>query len=561
MIQESQHEKTISLCVQGEKLEVQKGSSLLNIVPLFEKYFDYPILGAKFNNKLVDLYTEITEQGKIEFLDVSSEDGMRIYRQSLVFILAKAVEELFPERRLIVKHSLGKSYYCSFLKMDDVLATDIIALEAKMRELVKGKVQIIPQYLSRENVLKILTAQGNDEEVAFMNDLELGKIKVYTATSYSNYSYQCLASDAGKLTVFKLERHAKGFLLRFPAPWNLSKVAPYPNLPKLGQVFRESEEWANILGINNLASLNKLIRKDILESNNLIHIAEALHEKKIAGIADEVFKQRDKLRIILIAGPSSSGKTTFAQRLAVQLRVLGLQPMPISLDDYFVDRVNTPKDEWGEFNFEALEAIDISLFNQNLQELINGRQVEMPSFNFETGNREWKGKKLSVKRGHPLIIEGIHGLNEKLTASIDRDNKYKIYISALTQISIDDHNRIPTTDTRLIRRIVRDNQFRGQNALRTLKQWSSVRRGEEKNIFPYQEEADVMFNSALIYELGVLKKYAYPLLSDVGSEIEEYTDANRLLNLLQYFPDICDKYVPLNSILREFIGGSSIHGK
>ncbi|HHZ17544.1 MAG TPA: nucleoside kinase [Clostridia bacterium] len=545
----------------GKNLEVPVGTTLLNIAASYEDEFQYPILGARFNNELVDLYTEITKPGNIQFFDVTTEDGMRIYRQSLVFILAKAAGELFPNRRLVVEHSLGKSYYCEFAGEDEVSPLDIIALEAKMREIVEAEEPIIPQFLSSENALRILEAQGHAEKVAFLQELDWKKIKIYCAGSYSNYSYQLLAPDTGRMKVFKLQNYAKGFILRFPDPQNPSELAPYPNLPKLGQVFRESEEWANILGVDNLDGFFHFVKRDYEDVTSLIHIAEALQEKKIASIADDIYGQRDKLRLILIAGPSSSGKTTFAQRLAIQLRVLGLQPVKISLDDYFVNRDQTPRDECGEIDFECLEAIDLALFNDHLQKLIAGYAVETPVFNFQSGGREWNGHKLQVSPGNPIIIEGIHGLNERLTPAINRENKYKIYISALTQISIDDHNRIPTTDTRLIRRIVRDHLFRGQTALGTLKLWPSVRRGEERNIFPFQEEADIMFNSSLVYELGILKKHATPLLQEVSREEKEYGDAQRLLNLLSYFPDVSEQYVPLNSILREFIGGSSIHGK
>ena len=551
----------LTIEISNQEMQVPTGTTLLNLVTVLEQDLPYPILGAKYNGELVDLYTEVNTPGKIELVDITSEDGMRIYWQSLVFLLARAVYELFPRRKLMVQHSLGKSYYCEFKGMEYISPLDLIALEAKMKEFVEAEEPIIPQYLSREIALRMLLAQGHEEKVALLENLDYQKIRIYTSGPYSNYSYRVLAPDTGRLKVFRLEAYAQGFLLRFPDSSNPLQVASYPNLPKLGQVFRESGEWASILGVNNLAGLFGLCKQDQQKYTQLIHIAEALHEKKIARIADEIYSQHEKLRIVLIAGPSSSGKTTFAQRLAIQLRVLGLQPISISLDDYFVDRDNTPLDESGEVNFEALEAIDLELFNQQLQELIAGHTVEVPTFNFETGLREWKGKKMQVKQGHPLIIEGIHGLNERLTSSVPRENKYKIYISALTQITIDDHNRIQTTDTRLIRRIVRDNRFRGQSALETLKRWPSVRRGEEKNIFSYQEEAEIMFNSALIYELFILKSYAVPLLSEVSSTKKEYTDARRLLALLEYFPEIPADNVPLNSILREFIGGSSIHGQ
>lgn len=552
--------KPIQLQTKGELREVENGSLLLNLLSDLMPEQPSPVMGAKYNNRIVDLYGEATESGTLEFIDLSSEDGLRIYRQSLVFLLSRAVYELFPAYKLLVKHSLSKNFYCEFEGFETVSPLELQALEAKMREMIQADEPIIPQILSKERALKMLATFGHEEKVTLLRSLPQEEIKLYTSGSFSSYSYSVLASSTGVLGVFQLQPYAKGFLLRFPGPENPRTVAPYPRLPKLGQIFRESEEWAEILGIRNLAGLTRLLDKHEGEANTLIHVTEALQEKKIAQIADEVFQHRERLRLILIAGPSSSGKTTFAQRLAIQLRVLGLRPVSVSMDDYFVDREFTPRDEKGEYDFEALEAVDLKLFNQNLLQMIENKQVECPSFDFQQGCRLWNGKRLQVEAGHPIIVEGIHALNEKLTPAISRDNKYKIYISALTQIAIDHNNRIPTTDSRLIRRMVRDHQYRNQSALDTLKRWPSVRAGEEKNIFPYQEDADIMFNSALIYELGVLKKYAYPLLAAVAQKEPEFSDAQRLIKLLYYFPDIKDDIVPLNSILREFIGGSSIHG-
>lgn len=548
----------VSIKIQGNIITLPQGSLLFDLINNLEND-DLIIVGAKYNKKIVDLYTEVNEDGEIEFIDLASENGLRIYRQSIVFLLTKAAYELFPDYDIIVEHSLGKSYYCEIAGIDKVSHTELIALQAKMLELAKKDEPIIPQVISRENAIRILSAIGREKTVSLLEKMTWDKVKVHTSGSYSDYSYSVLTPSTKSLKTFKLEPYAKGFLLRFPSQDNPLIVAPYPNLPKLGQIFRESEEWAGILGISDLSGYIDAVNTSKKESNNIIHVAEALHEKKIAQIADEIYAKRDELRLILIAGPSSSGKTTFAQRLATQLRVLGLKPQSISMDDYFVDRELTPKDEKGEYDFEALEAIDLKLFNKHLQMLINCEEVECPVFNFHRGMREDQGRTVKLEINNPIIIEGIHGLNEQLTASIKRENKYKIYISALTQISIDNHNRIPTTDTRLIRRIVRDNQFRSQNALSTLQRWPSVRNGEERNIFPYQEEADVMFNSALIYEISVLKKSAYPLLSEVSSNKEQFSDARRLLCLLSHFPDVSDEIVPLNSILREFIGGSSYH--
>jgi len=556
-----QQKKVISLQINGKKVETEEGSLLLHLLPPAEEMNNKPpIVGAKYNNLIVDLYTEVNEDGIVEFLDLSSEDGLRIYRQSLVFLLSRAFYELFPQTKIQVEHSLNKNYYCEIEGLDKVSSLDLQALEAKMREYVAADEPIIPQTLSRKTALDILSAYGYEEKVTLLENLDLAEIKLYTVGSYYDYSYSVLAPSTGLLKVFRLQPYAKGFLLMFPAANDYRKVAPYTPLPKLAQIFRESESWLDILGIRNLSGLINLLKRGEDEAVSLIHVAEALHEKKIAQIADQIYQHHQRLRLILIAGPSSSGKTTFAQRLAIQLKVLGLRPISISMDDYFVDREHTPRDEKGDYDFEAVEAVDLHLFNEDLRCLIAGEQVECPIYNFQTGSREPKGRILQVEEGHPIIIEGIHALNERVTASIKRENKYKIYISALTQINIDNSNRVPTTDVRLIRRIVRDSSYRGQSALETLNRWASVRQGEEMNIFPFQEEADIMFNSALIYELGVLKKHAYEHLEKVARDEPEYATAQRLLTLLSYFPEIDDKAVPLNSILREFIGGSSIHG-
>lgn len=555
---EQRKERNVQLKIAGKVVEAEPGSLILGLLPDAGDISQSPIVAARYNNIIVDLYTEVKEEGDLEFIDLDSEDGLRIYRQSLVFLLNRAVYELFPHYKVLVNHSLSKNYYCEIEGFTAISPLDLTALEAKMQELVRADEPIIPQVLSKERAIKLLKAVGHEEKAVLLADLPHKEIKLYTSGPFSSYSYSVLAPSTGGLGVFQLKTYAEGFLLRFPDPENPRTIVPYPRLPKLGQIFRESEEWAEILGVRNLAGLRRMVAKG--ETNNFIHVVEALHEKKIAQIADEIYHQRDRLQLILIAGPSSSGKTTFAQRLSTQLRVLGLRPISVSMDDYFVDREHTPVDEKGNYDFEAVEAVDLQLFNNDLKELVDCNEVECPIFNFQEGRRQWPGRKLQVEEGHPIIIEGIHALNERTTCSIPRDNKYKIYISALTQIAIDNSNRIPTTDTRLIRRIVRDNQYRSHSALATLKRWPSVRAGEERNIFPFQEDADIMFNSALIYELGVLKKYAYPLLKDVGQQEREFSDAQRLLKLLSHFPEVSDDAVPLNSILREFIGGSSIHG-
>lgn len=549
----------VSLQIEGRNLQVPLGLTLLQLSGEYKEKFPSPIVGARYNNEVVDLYTEIREGGRVEFIDLTTEDGLRIYRKSLVLLMTRAAFELFPQYSIQVKHSLNKNYYCEFAGLDSPPPLELLALEAKMRELVAQKEAIIPQIFSKKAALEKLAEFGQGEKVDFLQGLAMEEIKLYTCGPYCSYAHGVLAPNTQTLGVFQLQLYAKGFLLRFPAAEEPGIIGPIPQISKLSQVFRESEEWARILGMHNLAGLKKLLTQGNQDSNCLIHIAEALHEKRIAQIADEIYKRRDKLRIILIAGPSSSGKTTFARRLAIQLRVLGLKPVSVSTDDYFVNRELTPRDENGNLDFEALQAVDLPLFNSHLLQLIGCEEIECPIFNFHIGSRELHCKKIQVEEGNPIIIEGIHALNEALTSSINREFKFKIYISALTMIGIDHHNRIPTTDTRLIRRLVRDNRYRSQDALATLKRWASVRAGEEKNIFPFQEEADIMFNSALVYELGVLKKFANPLLNIIGPQEPEYTAAQRLLGLLDLFPAIPDTAIPLNSILREFIGGSSLH--
>jgi uridine kinase len=363
-----------------------------------------------------------------------------------------------------------------------------------------------------------------------------------------------MVPSMGYLKVFDLLYYDPGFILMYPQAGDPFHIPPFHDLPKLARIFKEAEEWANILDVGDVGALNdKVVSGEI---NEIILVNEGLHEKKIANIADMIYAGKDKIKIVLIAGPSSSGKTTFARRLSIQLRVLGLKPYPLSLDDYFVDREHTPKDESGNYDFESIRALDLELFNQHLAALLNGEEVEIPRFNFRTGLREWIGRKYKMEKDAVLVIEGIHGLNEILTSSVPRENKYKIYISALTQLNIDNHNRIPTTDSRLMRRIVRDYLYRGRDAATTILTWPQVRAGEEKNIFPYQEEADIMFNSALVYEMCILKKYAAPLLREIPVSSPAYLEAKRLLTFLSYFLEAEENAIPNNSIIREFIGGS-----
>lgn len=541
----------------GESREYDKGTVLLQIAKEVQELYSTPIVAAKVNNAIKDLQSTLDTDCKIEFFDLSTDLGNKVYQRSLTFVMLTAARELFPQGQVTVEHSLSKGLYCEWYIGRAVTVKDVAALQEKMRSIIKEDCPISMKSLPIAEAIDLFKASRQKEKVKHLQQLKRPRVRIYYCKEAYDYFYGTMAPSTGYLDVFELTFFASGFILRFPEKEAPDRLPKFEEQRKLSEIFLEAERWGSILRCGYVATLN-----DYVENNgiaDIIRVAEALHEKKIAQIADFVSEHRKEVRVILVAGPSSSGKTTFAQRLNIQLRVNGVRPVPISLDDYFVNRDHTPKDEKGDYDFEAIEAIDLPLFNEHLRRILEGEAVEVPFYNFKLGEREYRGHIIQVDKDQPLIIEGIHGLNERLTQSVPRDHKVKIYISALTQLSIDNHNRIPTTDTRLIRRIVRDSQFRSHDALRTLKMWSSVRRGEERNIFPFQEEADIMFNSALIYELGVLKKYAEPLLSKVTETEAEYSEARRLLNFLSYFKDIADDDVPPNSILREFIGKSCFY--
>jgi uridine kinase len=540
--------------VHGERREYSQHISLLKIAQEIQSRFTAPIVAAKVNNEIEDLQFVPRTGDAIEFFDVTTETGNKVYQRSLTFVMITAVQELFPRGEVTVEHSLSKGLYCELYIGHDVTAEDIHAIEIRMKKIIAENRPITKKTLPIDEAVRLFAVTGQDEKVKLLKQLERTTVSIYYCGASYDYFYGTLVPSTGYLSLFALKFFQPGFILCFPEKENPDMLPQFIEHPKLAQIFLEAEKWGGILHCGYVANLNEYVRKG--EIGDIIRVAEALHEKKIAQIADFVAEHRNKVRVILVAGPSSSGKTTFAQRLGIQLRVNGLRPVPISLDDYFVDREHTPRDENGDFDFEAIEAIDLDLFNEHLKNLLEGAVVTLPTYNFKTGRREYKKQQIKIENDQPLIVEGIHGLNEKLTSAVLREQKVKIYISALTQLSIDNHNRIPTTDTRLIRRIVRDSQFRGHDALKTLQLWPQVRRGEERNIFPFQEEADIMFNSALIYELGVLKKYAEPLLKKVGSETAEYAEAKRLLNFLSYFFAIGDEEISSNSILREFIGHS-----
>ena len=541
----------------GESCQYEIGVTLLQISKEKQNLYTAPIVAALINNEIKDLQFSVNSDCTVDFLDLHTESGIKVYQRSLAFVMIVAANELFPQGKVTVEHSLSKGLYCELYIGQPITLDHLKALEMRMRHIVDENRLLTMKNMPIAEAVELFKVAGQGENVKHLEQLKREQVTIYYCGNSYGYFYGTMTPDTGNLKVFELRQHASGFILRFPEKENPDQLPEFVPQSKLSEIFLEAERWGKILQCGYVATLNEYVKDNKI--NDIIRVAEALHEKKIAHIADYVFQNKD-VRVILVAGPSSSGKTTFAQRLTVQLKVNGLRPVALSLDDYFIDRDRTPKDDNGNYDFEAIEAIDLKLFNDHLGRILNGEAVEVPSYNFMIGQREFHGHVIQINKNQPLIIEGIHGLNERLSSAVPRGHKVKIYVSALTQLSIDNHNRIPTTDTRLIRRIVRDSQFRSHDALKTLSMWSSVRRGEERNIFPFQEEADIMFNSALIYELGVLKKYAEPLLSKITHEQVEYSEAKRLLQFLASFESIDDLEIPLNSILREFTGSSCFYG-
>lgn len=539
----------------GIQEEYPIGISLLELSQGKKHQYETPIVAAKVNYNLKELHCTLKQDAHVEFLDLTTQDGLRIYQRSLLFVLIKAAKDLFPQRQLHVEHSLGRGIYCELHGDTSLTKNEVNEIKKRMQEIITLDLPIEKSTISKAQIREIFNQNEEYEKINLLTYRKEDTTNIYTLDHYSNYFFGYMLPSTGCLRDFDLKFYLPGMVLLKPTIGSPKKFAEFVEQKKLFSVYRDYEQWGEILEVADVAALNESIETGKIDE--LIKVAEAHHEKRISRIADEIYKNRDHIRIVLIAGPSSSGKTTFSRRLSTHLSVNGLKPIAISLDDYFVDRELTPRDEKGEYDFENIDAIDIELFNDHLLKLIQGEEVEIPTFNFVTGKREYTGKILKVERDNSIIIEGIHGLNEKLTGDIPQENKYKIYISALTQLNVDQHNRIPTTDTRLIRRMVRDHKYRGHDALNTLKLWPSVRRGEEKYIFPYQEEADVMFNSALFYELAVLKKYVEPLLKEIPMDNPYFSEAKRLLKFLKYFLSIEDERAILqNSILKEFIGGN-----
>ncbi|MBO8160118.1 MAG: nucleoside kinase [Thermosipho sp. (in: Bacteria)] len=543
----------------NEKIFLPIGSTLLEIYGKFQKYYDSPIVAAKINNTIVELFRPLYKPGEIEFLDINSVDGFRIYQRGLLFLLKISLKKLFPDFTLKVSHSIGKAIFCQLKnKNGKLLLTEhyVEKIKNEMDNLIAQNKQFKKHELLKKEAIELFKKFGYYDKINLLKYRKKKTVKIYQLDDYYDYFYGYMPPNTGILKYYDLKPYSEGFVLILPEFKNKEPILNFKPLPKLNAVFLEYEKWLEIMNIDSVGDLNDIIANGERSVTDLIIMSEALHEKRIAFIAEEI-KKRKNIRLILIAGPSSSGKTTFSKRLMVQLRASGLRPITISLDDYFVDREKTPKNEKGEYDFEALEAIDIELFNKHLLDLIEGKEVEIPKFDFTIGKRKPKGTLLKIEKDQPIIIEGIHGLNPKLTELIPDDFKFKIYASALTQINLDDTNRIHTTDTRLLRRIVRDSKFRNHNAYFTLKIWPNVRKGEEKNIFPYQENADIMFNSALVYEIPVLKIFAEQLLITVPDGVPETSEATRLLKILDYFLPITNiEDIPRTSLIREFIGRS-----
>lgn len=511
-------------------------------------------LGAKIKNEVFNLNKSVENHMYIKFLDITDVDGYRIYTKTISAVFIMACKELFPEYVVRIEHFLGEGLYVEFEKGYSISFKEIEEIEDKMREIISKDYPITREKILKERAIEIFKQNNYEDKIRLFNTLDREKIHLYTIGNHIDTFHGFLAPSTGFVETFKLKYYYPGALILFPGMKSNYKLPEFKELKKLSKVFKETSDWADILDLAYLGSLNEKINNNSIAE--VIRISEALHEKKIANIADKICED-DEIHLILIAGPSSSGKTTFSKRLEVQLKVNGKRPVSISVDDYFVDREKTPLNEDGTFDFETIDAIDLEKLNEDLIKLLEGKEVELPKFNFITGKRENSGKIIKVDKDHPIILEGIHSLNPKMTSYIPDKNKYKIYISALTQLNIDAHNRISTTDTRIIRRIVRDNKYRGNDALKTLDMWSGVRKGEEKYIFPFQEEADIMFDSALVYELSVLKKHIEPLLKKIDNSSIHYGEAKKLLKFLQYFRDIEDEsIIPPNSILREFIGNT-----
>ncbi|MTK52452.1 nucleoside kinase [Paludibacter sp.] len=535
--------------------DFQAGSSLLEIYRKLQVKLPFQVVAALVNNKVESLNFLVFKPKDISFIDLSTSSGMRVYVRTLSMVMAKAVNNLYPNAILHIEHPVSKGYYGNVTQDGKVVAVDLEAIKERMREIIEEDLPIMREERQTPEVIEMFRQRGQFDKVRLLETLGVPYARYFRMGHFIDYYSSALLPSTGQVSIFDIESYQDGFLLRVPNRDNPVKLEDFVDQPVMFNVFKEFIAWNSLMGMRNIGDLNHAGKKNL--TYTLINVAEALHEKKVAQIADMIAQRKDTARFVFIAGPSSSGKTTFCKRLGVQLAVAGIHPISISLDNYFVSRDQTPKDENGDYDYEALAALDLDLFNDHLRRLLKGEEVEIPTYNFDDGKRYYKGDKIKLKPENVLLMEGIHALNPELTTAIPDENKFKIYVSALTTIALDDHNWISTTDNRLIRRIVRDYRFRNYSARETISRWPSVRKGEDKWIFPYQENADVMFNSALIFELAVLKKHVEPILAEVPQNCDEYTEAHRLIKFMRYFTPIRDREIPPTSLLREFLGGSS----
>ncbi|WP_405370770.1 nucleoside kinase [Phocaeicola sp.] len=538
--------------------EFPEGSSLLDIYEGFNLEMPYGPVSAKVNNKVESLDFRVYYNKDVEFLDITTTSGMRTYVRSLCFILVRAVEELYPDGTVSLEYPVSKGYFCNLHIGRPVELDDVQRIKQKMHEIIEANLPFLRTEAHTDDVINLFLQRGMMDKVKLLKTSGQLYTCYYRLGDTVDYYYGSLVPSTGYIHLFDIAKYYDGLLLRIPSRENPGKLEEVIKQEKMLEVFQEYHRWNRIMGISTVGDFNVACNEG--HATDLINLSEALQEKKISRIADEITSRNqngERVKLVLISGPSSSGKTTFSKRLSIQLMANGLKPYPISLDDYFVDREKTPLDANGKHDFESLYALDLPFFESQLSDLLAGKEVELPRFNFTTGKREMTGNKLRIDDHMILILEGIHALNPALTPNIPAANKFKIYVSALTTIQLDYHNYIPTTDNRLLRRIIRDYKYRNYSAEETIARWGSVRAGEDKWIFPYQEYADAMFNSALLFELAVLKDYVEPILRKVPNNSPEYSEAHRLLRFLSYFVSVRDKELPPTSLLREFLGGSS----
>lgn len=549
----------VKITIDGEEKEYPKGIIYGEIVREYQKEKGALIILVISNGKLKELHKKANHDCTLEFVTTASSIGNKTYKRSACLILLKAIYDVAGKEnieKVVVHYTVGSGYYLT-MKGSTVLNQEFLdRVKVRMTELVEAKIPILKRSVGTDEAIALFHQYGMYDKEKLFRYRRVSKVNLYSIENFEDYFYGFMACHTGYIKYFDLVLYSDGFVLVLPEAKEPEKLPPFCPREKIFQVQKEAEEWGDKMDISAVGDLNDQITKQGIQ--NILLIQEALQEAKISRIAEQIAEAGNK-KFVMIAGPSSSGKTTFSHRLSIQLSARGMKPHPIAVDNYFVNRDKTPLDEFGEKDYESLEAIDVELFNKDMLALLNGEKVELPSFNFKTGMREYKGDFLQLGKDDILVIEGIHGLNDRLSYALPKESKFKIYISALTQLNVDEHNRIPTTDGRLIRRIVRDARTRGTSAKETIARWPSVRRGEEKNIFPFQEEADVMFNSALIYELACLKIYAEPLLFGIDKSEPEFLEANRLLKFFDYFVAVPSEEVPNNSLLREFIGGSCFH--